>query len=183
MSKFKNMKLRYKVGVGVASTAALVAAGGAAFAYFTDSGNGTGSATVGSSKNFVVTSSTAGGPMYPGTTTGDETVTVHIKNQGSGYQEVHTFTISVANSDGSAWTGPTTAYSTENGCSASDFALGTNTAAGSYTVDSTVDLNLPDDLAPNTSYTTTVNLHMLDTKVAQDNCQGLTNVPLYISAS
>ena len=72
----------------------------------------------------------------------------------------------------------------ENACSANDFALGTNSGAGSYTVNHSVDPTLPDDLTPGSTYTTTVNLHMLDTGVPQDNCQGLTNgVPLYISAT
>ena len=41
--------------------------------------------------------------MYPGTTTGDQTVTVHVKNDGSGKQAVNSFTISVAKSDGTLW--------------------------------------------------------------------------------
>jgi hypothetical protein len=161
---------------------ALLAVAGGAYAYFTSTGNGTGSGTVGSATNWGVSSTTSGGPMYPGTTSGDETVAVTITNNGSGQQALNAFTISVANSNGSAWTSSTTSHPTENACSANDFALGGQTASGSYTVT----LTTPDNLAPGASYTDNVNLHMLDTGVPQDNCQGLsgsTAVPLYITAS
>lgn len=49
MSKIKNMKLRYKIGVGVATAGALAGVAGGAFAYWTAAGSGTGSATTGSS--------------------------------------------------------------------------------------------------------------------------------------
>lgn len=172
-------KKRAFVALGL--VAALTVAG-AAYAFFQSTGTGTGTAAVGSATQWGVSSATSGGPMYPGTTMGDESVKVTITNNGSGNQSLNSFTMSVAQSNGSAWTSPTTNYPTENACSASDFALGTNTAAGSYTVDKSVDTKLPDDLAPGSSYSTTVNLHMLDTQVPQDNCQGLTNVPLYITA-
>ena len=158
------------------SGAVILGAGGIAAAYFTSTGNGSGSGSVGNATKFVVSSSTSGGPLYPGAAGSDQTVTVHIQNAGSGYQELNSFTISVANSDGSAWTSPVTAFPSENPCSQADFALGGQATAGSYTV-------LPaDDLAPSAIYTTTVNLHMLDTGVPQDNCQGVAP-PLYITAS
>jgi hypothetical protein len=186
----------------VALTAiAAFAIAGAALAFFTDSGTGTGSGTVGSSAHWGVSTSTTGGFGYvaatdtaagtpgvlePGVSAADQTVHVTIKNNGHGNQELHSFTISVGttNSDGTEGTydSGTTAFPSEDSCTASDFALGTNTADGSYTVDSGVDSNLPDDLAPGATYQTTVNLHMLDLTHAQDNCQGQT-VPLYISAS
>lgn len=172
-------KKRAVVALGL--VAALAVAGGA-YAFFQSTGTGTGTASVGSATQWSVSSATTGGPMYPGTTSGDQSVKVTIKNSGSGNQSLNSFTISVAQSNGSAWTSSTTSYPSENACSASDFSLGTNTTAGSYTVDKSVDATLPDDLAPGSSYSTTVNLHMLDTQVPQDNCQGLTNVPLYVTA-
>src|SRR5579875_1549017 len=87
MSKFKNMKLRYKIGVGVASTAAIVAAGGAAFAYFTDSGSGTGQASVGNPGTWTVAQNgTASGAIYPGS--GNSAVTFTITNTGAGAQAI-----------------------------------------------------------------------------------------------
>lgn len=40
MSKFKDMKLRYKIGVGVVTGAAVLGMAGGAFAYFTSNGSG-----------------------------------------------------------------------------------------------------------------------------------------------
>ncbi len=149
-----------------------------------NTGNGSGNATVGTATTWtpISVTVTSGGPMYPGVSATDETVTVKVTNGGKGYQSLTSFTISVANADSSSWSGPTTAFPSEGACSAADFALGANSFAGPYTVNHSVDPTLPDDLAPGAYYTTTVNLHMLDTGVAQDNCQGLTNVPLYVSA-
>ena len=97
MSKIKNMKLRYKIGVGVASTAAVVAAGGAAFAYFSSTGNGTGAASVGSPANWGVqlaSTNPTSGTLYPcGATplttacsSDQETLTFTITNKDNGAQ-------------------------------------------------------------------------------------------------
>jgi hypothetical protein len=178
-----------------ATTAVAIAGAGAGFAYFTSTGSGTGSGTVGSATDWNVSSTTDQNDitytaMYPGNADTDQTVHVTITNDGKGYQQLHKFVISVAASDGTAWTNvvkdssDNPKYPSEAACSADDFALGTQTTAGEYTVDSTVDTTtpLPDDLAPGASYTYDVNLHMLDTGVAQDNCQGA-SPQLYISAS
>ena len=175
------MKFTLKKKIAAVGLAAGVSlgVGGAAFAYFTSTGSGTGAATVGNAAAWTPVSATLlnGGVMYPGVSSSDETFTVSITNSGHGYQNLNKFVISVAKADGTTWTGPVTAFPLENGCSASDFALGGQAAAGSYTVSPNA------DVAPGTAYTTTVTVHMLDTGVPQDNCQGLANVPLYISAS
>ena len=160
---------------------ALLAVAGGAYAYFTASGNGTGSGSVGSTTGWSVASTTTGGPLYPGVSSADETVHLTITNNGGGKQQLSSFTISVAGAGGSTWTSSATAFPSENACSASDFALGGQASAGQYTVN-----GINDDVSPGGTYTTTVNLHMLDTGVAQDNCQGLsgpTAVPLYITAN
>ena len=164
--------------IGALAVVAVLAAAGGAFAYFTSTGSGTGSASVGTATNWGIASTTAGGPMVPGTVAADETVTVHVTNNGTGKQELNSLTMSVAKSDGTAWTSTTTAFPSEGACSAGDFALGGQAVSGSYTVSA-----IATDLAPGATYTTTVNLHMLDTNVGQDNCQGLTTVPLYVTAS
>lgn len=162
--------------VALGAVAALALAVGA-YAYFQAEGKGEGSASTGSASAWGVTSSTTGGPMFPGTTSGDETVTVKIKNEGKGNQQLNSFTIEVAKSDGSSWTSSTTAFPSEKACSASDFALGGQSTSGAYT-----ETLSKEDLAPGATYSAEVKLHMLDTGVPQDNCQGLANVPLYISA-
>jgi len=176
--RFFNKKV---AAIGLAAGLALGGAG-AAFAYFTSTGTGTGSSSVGSATNWNVTSSTATAAGYtsglqPGIAASDETVTVNIKNVGAGNQELNSFTIEVAGAGGSTYTSSTSAFPSENACTSADFALGGQATAGSYTVSS-----IADDLAPGATYTTTVNLHMLDTNVPQDNCQGATP-PLYITAS
>jgi hypothetical protein len=170
-------KITKKRAITALSLIAVLALAGGAFAYFTSTGTGTGSGTVGAASNWGVATSTSGGPLSPGVSGTDQTVQVTVTNNGSGKQQLNAFTISVAKSDGSAWTSSTTNYPTENACSANDFALGGQSTSGSYTVS-----GIGDDLAPGATYTTTVNLHMLDTGVAQDNCQGVT-VPLYLSAN
>ena len=163
--------------VAALSLIAVLAVAGSAYAYFTSTGNGTGSGTVGAATNWGVATTTSGGPLYPGVSATDQTAHLTITNNGSGKQELNAFTISVAGSGGSTWTSSTTNYPTENACSAADFALGGQASSGSYTVS-----GIADDLAPGATYTTTVNMHMLDTGVPQDNCQNVT-APLYISAS
>jgi hypothetical protein len=71
MSKFKNMKLRYKIGAGVATGATLIAAGGLAFAAWTTSGSGSGSAIAYTNQTSTVTASasTADTSLWPGNTT------------------------------------------------------------------------------------------------------------------
>lgn len=161
-----------RIAVVLGAVAALAVAMGA-YAYFTAEGKGTGSAETGSAAEWHVTSKTTAGQMYPGVATSDQTVTVTIKNQGGGYQKLHSFTIEVAEGNGTAWTSQSNTK--EEACSANDFTLGGQSAAGAYT--GTVE----EDLAPGAERTAEVNLHMLDTGEPQDNCQGQ-KVPLYITA-
>jgi hypothetical protein len=94
LGRINNMKLRYKIGVGVASTAAVVGLGGAAFAYFTGTGNDTGSAAVGASGNWTVTHGDAVGSAYPGQ--GSSVITFTITNAGNGNQAIEAGKISTA---------------------------------------------------------------------------------------
>ena len=58
MSKFSNLKLRYKIGVGVATGAIILGAAGGAFAYIAG-GSGTGSGTATSASNETLSNLTA----------------------------------------------------------------------------------------------------------------------------
>ena len=123
-----------------AGAAAVIIAGGAgaAFAYWTTSGTGTGSATTGSSSTWEVSSDAAtGDALTPGGPT--DTVAFHITNNNSGVQRLRTVTVTVANSDGSAWT-------SVSGCSAADYSVGTpafnpGDVASGGTVDGTVTIS------------------------------------------
>jgi len=166
------------VAIGLAAGVTL-GLGGAAFAYFTSTGTGSGSGSVGTATNWGVSTGTTGGAMYPGDASTDQTVAVTITNNAtSGYQAIDSYTISVGTDNSGVegtWTATNSAAvaasasaNEETTCSAADFALGGQATAGAYTVT----LATPMDLAAQASHTFNVNLHMLDTGVAQDACQG-----------
>src|SRR5437764_142756 len=76
-----------------------------AYAYFTSTGNGTGSATVGNATNWTVGESAAqitaatGGPLYPDAAIGGSHVlstAYTVKNPGSGSQSLAAVTVKVA---------------------------------------------------------------------------------------
>ncbi len=153
----------------VVGAVASVALSAVAFAYFTSSGNGEGTATVGTSTAFVVTTSPAtGASLLPGF--GTQTVAYQVNNPSSGNQNVANTRISVANNDGTEWTAVP-------GCSASDFSL--NGAAAGTAVDDT-DAN--GDLAGGATANGSVTVQMINKPTSQDGCKNVT-VPLYVAAS
>ncbi|HXC79296.1 MAG TPA: hypothetical protein VNU19_19860 [Candidatus Acidoferrum sp.] len=151
-----------KFVIGVAVAAAIVAVGGGtALAYWTTTGNGTGSATTGTSSNFVVTSDAAvGNPLTPGGPT--DTITFHVKNTNSGVQHLNAVAVTVANNDGTTWTAV-------SGCSASDYTIGTPVFTAG-------------DIASGTTVNGTVTITMNNLGTPQDGCKNAA-VPLYIVAS
>jgi hypothetical protein len=166
MSKFIKSKKGIVALLATLTVVALAAVG--AYAYFTSTGNGSGSAKVGSASNWVVTTDAyTGGPLYPGH--GSEAVAYHVNNPGGGFQQLHQVVIKVAQNDGSAWTSGT--------CSAADFTVGTAAAGADFT-----DTALAGDIDAGATVNGSVNVKMVDTGDAQDDCQGVT-VPLYLSAS
>src|SRR5204863_9469973 len=85
-------KRRAFVALGV--VAALVIAS-AAIAYFTSSGSGSGTASVGSSSPFTIaTDAATGGPLLPGS--GSENIAYHVTNSGNGTQNLSSTSVSVA---------------------------------------------------------------------------------------
>ena len=140
-----------------------------AYAYFTSSGNGSGSATVGDSTTWAVTTlSATGGPLTPGGPT--ESITYQVKNNSTGSQKLSSVAISVANNDASAWTAV-------SGCSKSDFSI--DGAAAGLTFNDTAHAA---NLAPGATATGSITLQMVDSGGNQDGCKNAT-VPLYLSAS
>lgn len=140
MSKFRAPR-RIFILLAVAAAAIIVPM--AAYAFFTASGTGTGSASVGSSSGIEL-SNTAGdvtGTLYPGGS--DASVTVHVKNPGSGAQYVGTVSGSVK----------------DNGA-----CLGKWFVVDSVDVDS--------DLAKGASTTASTKVRMLDSNTNQNICQG-----------
>jgi len=90
MKRFMNKKV---AAIGLAAGLALGAAG-AAFAYFTGSGNGTGQGTVGTTATWNVAQTNVSGVMYPGHGSTDLTFTV--TNNGQGNQAIESGNLSAA---------------------------------------------------------------------------------------
>jgi hypothetical protein len=154
-------KMKKKTAIVLAGGILTVATAGGAYAYWTTIGSGTGTATTGTSSVFAVTTDAAtGGPLTPGGPT--ETVTFHVQNNNSGVQRLTAVAVTVANSDGTAWSAVT-------GCSAADYAVGTPTFTAG-------------DIASGASKTGTVTVTMNNLSTNQDACKTV-NVPLYVSAS
>jgi len=171
-------RISKKLAAGAVASAAVLGISGAAFAYFQTTGNGSGSASVGTSSNFVVTSDAAtGGPLTPVPTIGSgpiEAVAFHVNNPSTGQQYLHTATVSVAKSDGTAWTSQTD--NTKPACTAADFSV-QGEAVGTAHV-----FTFNNNMAASATQDGSVTLQLVDNHAIQDNCKGVT-VPLYISAS
>lgn len=159
MAKIKSRKKL----IAIATTALLVVGGGsAAFAYWTSTGAGTGSATTGTSTALTVTSKAAtGAALVPGGTT-PQIVEFTVTNPSTGTQYLTSVTATVANADGSAWTAI-------SGCSAADYSVAVVPPAYGQ-------------MAASTTKTGTVQITMNNLPTNQDACKNAT-VPIYIAAS
>jgi hypothetical protein len=180
MKRFMNKKV---AAIGLAAGLVLGAAG-AAFAYFTSTGSGTGSATVGSSANWTVgeTGSPSGGPLYPDPAIGGanvQTDTYTVTNNDTGSQYLTSVQVSVANADGTAWSSQTNPLLPA--CTAADFSVG-SAAVGTTWTDTSLAGTYTASGTPGDTASSTVTVELIDNHANQDNCEGLT-VPLYFYAS
>jgi len=167
----------------IAITAGVALTASAAFAYWTSSGSGTGSATAGSDSEWVVASTTpSDAPLLtPGGPT--DTINFSVTNASTGHQQLDSVEISVANADGTPWDGL-------GNCSAADFSVGGADAGDTYSVSPHADLAPASAALTTDTYSSTVSLQMVNRTDAvagdgsgnQDDCRGV-SVPLYISAS
>jgi hypothetical protein len=149
----------------VALTAvAVLAIAGAAFAYFTSTGSGTGHGTVGTAGAWTVTQDTTSGTMYPGS--GTSTIGYTVTNSGTGHQNLAGTTTVVAHDALGNVLSNGTAVS---GCLAADF-VPVNTSPAAI------------DLAYGLSTTGSVAVTMTNTGLSQNACQGVTP-DITISAS
>ncbi len=155
------LELTTKLKVVLVAGTMTLATAGAAYAYWTTTGNGAGSATTGTSSAFQVTTDAAtGAALSPGGSS--QTVAFHVKNNNAGTQRLRTVTVTVANADASAWT-------SAPGCSAADFTVGT----AAFTAG---------DVASGATTNGTVTVTMDNTGSNQDGCKSVT-VPLYVNVS
>jgi hypothetical protein len=175
----KFMKKRVILALSVVGALAIA---GSALAFFTSTGNGTGSASVGHATTWSVGQElgvpSTGGPLYPDTTIGTghiQTDTYYVKNSGNGNQNLTSVVISVADSSGNTWSA--VGDGTNPPCTASDFSVD-GAAVGAAATDTSV----AGDLTTGQTKTAPVTVQLIDNGLNQNNCQGVT-VPLYFSAS
>jgi hypothetical protein len=137
---------------------AVLAVTGAAYAYFTSTGSGTGNATVGASTAFTVAvAAPTGGLLYPGS--GTDTLSYTVHNPSAGAQNLSGTTAVVASSGGNI----TQSGTPVTGCLSSWFTA-TNTAP-----------TLPQDLAGGaTSTAGSVAVTMSDSGTNQNPCVSAT---------
>jgi hypothetical protein len=141
----------------VAILAVAVAAVGG-YAYWTSTGSGSGSVTVGTDTPWQVEVAAAtGGPLTPGGPY--QTVGYTVTNNGSGNQALAGVTVSVAESDGSAWDGP-------GNCSAADFSVnGAPAGTAAYAT------ALAQVFGPGGSSSASVTVQMVETNANQNDCR------------
>ena len=104
MSKFSNLKLRYKIGVTVATGAAIIAGGSAAFAYLSETshvspsgGTGSVSPSSGTVSNITWSAGTVTG-LVPGGTS--KNITITLSNSNSYSVNIGKWTFAVASVSG-----------------------------------------------------------------------------------
>ncbi len=176
--------------VSVASVAVL-GISGVAYAYFTSTGQGTGSATTGTSTAFTVSApAVTSGDLVPSSTIGTgvkDTVSYTVTNPSAGNQYLSSVVISVGSSTGTSpslvETNWTKTVGANPACSSHDFSVGGSAVGDGITAGSgsfTIHPNV--DLTPGQVYSGTVTLQMIDNSANQDSCQAAT-VPLFIAAS
>jgi hypothetical protein len=156
-----------RVAIIGATAAIALAGGGAAFAYFTATGNGTGHGTVGTAGTWTVAETSTSGTMYPGATSGS-TLTFTVTNSGSGDQDITSLAAVVDSSTtplGDIEVGPTPTPSAVASCAATWFtaAITSPTTLPSVTA--------PISLAPGASETVIVSVTMTNPSVNQDACE------------
>lgn len=150
---FSFTKKRLALATSVASMATI--GGIVAYAYFTTTGSGSGTATVGTSSDIAITGSTTG-TLYPGT---NEAVSFSANNPSPGHQKLGVIHLSAVKACTAPDTWDPTANSNAGGC--------TNSATEVSGCES-----LADGAAAND---TTKNFWMADVAENQDLPSGVTN--------
>jgi hypothetical protein len=125
----KRLSLKKKLIAGAAVAALVVGASGAAYAYFTSSGAGTGSATVGTTSDLTIAQDAFGNTppqqpavtLYPGA--GVQGINFTITNPGGGHEFVNQVTASIPSSGGDVLDATSLTHDPIVGCHASWFQL------------------------------------------------------------
>jgi predicted ribosomally synthesized peptide with SipW-like signal peptide len=165
--------LKQKKGIaGILAVAMLGIAAVGAYAYFTDSGTGTGSATVGTSDPWSVhVANTVPTPLFPGSAADSQTY--EVTNDGDGNQLLNAVSIRIAEANGDPWDGNGT-------CSSDDFEIN---SAGPGATDTTTYGSPSGAFAPNDGTgPVAFTVRMVETGANQDDCKNETP-PILVTAS
>lgn len=156
---------RRKKRLAIAGAVVLTFSGaGAAFAYWSSTGSGTGAATTGSNTAFTVAAATAVGTISPGGA--GQTVNFTVTNPGPGTQQLTNVAVTMAGPTGTAWA-PT------GGCLIGDYTATVTTQP----------VSSPTVLAAGaTTGNGVVTVTLASSSANQDACKGQT-VPLYFVMS
>ncbi len=153
---------RLKKTIVIASVAALSIGGaGIAYAYWTSTGTGVGSAQTGESVAFVIDSEDAVGQLAPGSP--GQTVAFTVTNPGPGTQYLGLVTVQIAESNGDAWL-------PDDGCVAANYSVAMTTFPPFG------------QLAANGTSAGVATVTLANTNADQDSCQGQP-VPLLFTAT
>jgi hypothetical protein len=203
MKRFKNISRTKKIIAAGATVALTLGLAGTAFAFFTASGTGTGSAPVGSAATFTLTQdglATACGSstdpaLYPDAKSGLATGPAYSTGMNLAGTYVDCIVVTVANTSSSsqyltalqAAVSPAF-YSQTNtalpACTPADFSLANQTDSINQLQGQPATDAEGFNFSPNNTATgfATFMIEMIDNGANQDNCQGVT-VPLVFSAS
>ena len=187
----KRVSKRTTVLLVVVAAAVMAAVG--AYAYWTSSGTGQGTATTGTDTPWIVTTDaetttdtlTPGGPV--------EEISYHVQNGSTGHQALFNVNVQIANTDNSDPTSTPSAWSEQDdslkpACTASDFELsvdGANWAAAGAAIDDSEAAGDVDSLGTKDGsfFIRMVNKTPTATPANnQDNCKSV-DVPLFLVAS
>jgi hypothetical protein len=141
-----------KKRAAILGVVAAMAISAVAVAYFTNSGSGTGSATVGTSSSALITQTNTLGALYPVTS---QPVNLDIKNTGTGSQFINKVHLDSITADAGHATCDVSSSGANAAFTMADVTVGQTIAAGA-------------------TVSKSGSLAMNDTGVSQDSCQGAT---------
>ncbi|MCU1495313.1 MAG: hypothetical protein JWO62_3077 [Acidimicrobiaceae bacterium] len=155
MKRFIHLSMKKKLVAAGLAVGVTLGVGGAAFAYFTTGGSGTGTAGVGTSSDLTINQVGSISGLLPGG--GSQPIEYSIDNTSTGNQDVTGVTVAIASITAPAAVGGLT-------CTSPDFTL-------------TQPNTVPGDIAAKTTYTSApsgASISMNDTASNQDGCKGAT---------
>lgn len=157
-----------KTLIGIGAVLVTLAIGGAAVAYFSASGSGTGTASVGTSAALTIHGSTSGS-LYPGVST---TVTFTADNPSSGHQKIGTIHLASIVACDTAFSGGACPSGHEvTTCESAETGASDTTTSNFWMADVVSNQDLASGNGQSVSATGTLKLNDLST--SQDSCKNV----------